>query len=303
MSLDGLAQFWARLGRTQWRIVAVALAVVMIGVGFGVGFSIAGSNARSRKDAQTRRDLDVFTRWQMLVTAGFSKALMASMAVGGFVTTEAVAPANMSAAPTDSSRVRFVNASAWERMAADIWEAIPGMRSLEIQSGGVISQNYPPGFEGEHGLDVFNLPSDHEGYLQVISLGEVVTLGPGPLWSGGTGIYFRYPVYTARPKSADNFWGTGNVVLQVEHFMTTLNIHRLAEDDGMHYLLWYWDTEKNVDVLSSVIDFTAFASPQDARAAASQEAIDLLENIRQEGLKMLLPVAEEGRGVFGDAAD
>eukprot|EP00744_Colponema_vietnamica_P003364 GILI01005169.1.p1 GENE.GILI01005169.1~~GILI01005169.1.p1 ORF type:complete len:923 (-),score=197.45 GILI01005169.1:856-3222(-) len=151
------------------------------------------------------------------------------------------------------------------------------MQALEIQAGGIITQNYPLR-PTELGLDVYNLDTDHDGYVEVINIGTVKTVGPGPLWSGGTGIYFRYPIYVSPDKGLANFWGTGNVVLQAEGFLQNMTIDTMVEDDQMHYIMWYFNSTDDVTVLSS---------------DPSNEEV-----MKRDGLRMELAVAETGRAAY-----
>eukprot|EP00744_Colponema_vietnamica_P006143 GILI01008942.1.p1 GENE.GILI01008942.1~~GILI01008942.1.p1 ORF type:complete len:882 (+),score=184.76 GILI01008942.1:476-3121(+) len=264
------------LNTTNWHRVALLLLIALLGIGFGVGFSVSTTNARKDADDDYSRRLGVFTEWQMTITSHFARASSLAASVGAYVTSSATVPMNFSASAAD--RVVIVNNDAFMRLGSDLFAQVPGILALQLQSGGVISQSYPPG-SAPIGLEVIFDPVDAPVYNTLISTGLPMTAGPAPLAQGGLGIFIRYPVFINATKSRATFWGTGNVIIRMIDLLAALDIDELLAEVGMDYSSWYTNSSGMVNHLTSSPD-------------ANNELI------REQGMRMSLPFSEEGKSTY-----
>ena len=264
------------LNTTNWHRVALFLFFALIGISYGVGISVASSNAKKLADEDYTRRLTLFTEWQMRVTSHFARAASLAASMAAFASSYATVPMNFSAPPMD--RVVTINNPAYLRLCEGLFREVPGISTLELHSGGVISQIYPVGYF-PIGMDIMNLPED-QGYGELLATGLPITAGPAKIFTGEYGIFLRYPVYVSDTKSNATFWGTGNVVMLIMDLLNALNISTLPDDHQMDYAGWYiterWGT---TDILATTDE--------------SQTAV-----IMDKGMRMQLPVAEKGKVAY-----
>lgn len=264
------------LNTTNWHRVAMLLFLALIGIGFGVGFSVSTTDARKAADDDYTHRLAVFTEWQMTITSHFARAGSLAASVAAYVTSSATEPMNYTASA--AARVKIINNDAFNRLCSDLFQQVPGILALQLQSGGVISQSYPPG-SAPIGLEIINNPVHTPVYNTLISTGNPLTVGPAVLAQGGLGIFIRYPVFTNATKVRATFWGTGNVVMRMTDLLAALDIDHKLGQLGMEYTSWYTNSS------GATIHLTG--SP-----GANNELI------REGGMRMTLPFSEEGKSTF-----
>ena len=275
------SDFKAHLATTTYNRLALVLFGVLIAIGYGVGFAVSSQKQKEKMTAADDYNLAVFTDWQMKVTSAMSKAGTTAATIAAFVQSSATSPMNYSASAAD--RTIVTNDAAFMIMAKDLYDDNPGVFSLEIHSGGVISQMYPMDNSSIF-LDLYNFGSTRTQYATMWRTGKPIVAGPSRLAAyDGYGIYVRQPIFTSAPKGKDTFWGTGNVVLRVsgeEGFLRSLNVTTLHDEQGMDFAMW---TYNKVDGSLLILDSSPNAHTR---------------SIINGNMQMALPVGEEGMTCF-----
>jgi len=94
------------------------------------------------------------------------------------------------------------------KIAAELLAARPGVASLELQPGGVVSDIVPrAGNERIIGFNVLNHSAYGTGARAAIQKGGLTVTGPLALYRGEPGIVARVPVFLRGRDGRDAFWG------------------------------------------------------------------------------------------------
>jgi PAS domain S-box-containing protein len=114
--------------------------------------------------------------------------------------------------------------------AASLTDGVPGIRSLQLARGGVVSHVYPEsGNAGVLGLDLTrDLPAEQRrDVAQVLEAGRVTISGPVPLLQGGQGLLARAPVFLpgSSPKPT-RLWGVATLILDAQSFFREANLEK-----------------------------------------------------------------------------
>eukprot|EP00759_Apiculatamorpha_spiralis_P045104 PhF_6_TR41943/c0_g1_i1/m.63473 len=169
------SNFFSYLATTQWHRFALGLFLCLLGIGFGIGFGVLSADAKNSSQEDYNRRLAIFTEWQMKVSTTFTRASTLAASAGTFAKSTITTPANLTASVLD--RVKLINPPAFDQIFADLFAEVPGISSVQLQSGGVISQMWPPNSTTLH-FDVLNSPGFNAVYDKLMDEGNPLTAGP-----------------------------------------------------------------------------------------------------------------------------
>jgi sensor domain CHASE-containing protein len=136
----------------------------------------------------------------------------------------------------------------FQKVATDLLAARPGLASLELQPGGVVSDIAPPiAYARVIGLNVLNHPTYRPGALATIQRRALTVAGPLTLYTGDAGLVARVPVFLRGRDGREAFWGFVAASMRVSEAL-----HRAQVDDLVRHGYNY-----------------AFAAPASGRAQGS----------------------------------
>ena len=137
----------------------------------------------------------------------------------------------------------------------------PGVSSLDLAPGGVISAIFPlAGNEKAIGFDILNDPIQKKEALMARDSGKMTLAGPLNLVEGGLGAIGRLPVFLDRQDGARIFWGFTCVVLKFPDVLAPAGLDELVRQ-GYMYELWkiHPDSGKKLTITTS--STTALVDP------------------------------------------
>lgn len=129
----------------------------------------------------------------------------------------------------------------------------PGVGSLQLAKGGVVSQIVPlAGNEKAIGHNLLADPARTKEAFLALETGQLTLAGPFPLMQGGLGAVARLPVFLGSGQSRANFWGFVAVLLRFPQTLEPAQLALLSER-GYHYALWriHPDTQQKQVIASS----------------------------------------------------
>lgn len=114
----------------------------------------------------------------------------------------------------------------------------PGVGSLQLAQGGVVSQIVPlAGNEKAIGHNLLADPARTKEAFLALETGQLTLAGPFTLLQGGLGAVARLPVFLGADTRRANFWGFVVVLLRFPQALKPAQLPQLTER-GYHYALW-----------------------------------------------------------------
>lgn len=126
----------------------------------------------------------------------------------------------------------------FRQVASELHASRPGLATLELQPGGVVSDIVPPaGFERAIGFNVFTHPTYQPGAQAALQTRQLTLSGPLPLYRGEPGFVARVPVFQRTRDGREVCWGFVAVSLGLQEALTRARLAALAAQ-GYDYLLF-----------------------------------------------------------------
>jgi PAS domain S-box-containing protein len=126
----------------------------------------------------------------------------------------------------------------FEEVATEMLPFYPGVTSLALSPGGVISHAVP--LDRNRASIGFNQLADPvqspEAFL-ARDTGQLTLAGPLQLAQGGLGAVGRLPIYLPSGKGSNTFWGFANVIVRFPEALSATGLEGLT-DLGYEYTLW-----------------------------------------------------------------
>jgi sensor domain CHASE-containing protein len=123
----------------------------------------------------------------------------------------------------------------FQRLATELLAARPGLASLELQPGGVVSDIAPrTAYARVIGLNVLNHPTYRPGALATIQRRALTVTGPLTLYTGEPGIVARVPVFQRDRDGRDAFWGFVAASMRVSEALRRAQVDDLVRH-GYNY--------------------------------------------------------------------
>jgi len=117
----------------------------------------------------------------------------------------------------------------FQKVGAELLTAHPGLTSLELQPGGVVSDIVPrAGHERAIGFNVLNDAAQRVGANEAIARRALTLAGPVTLDHGEHGILVRVPVFQRAPDGRDSFWGFVAVSMRLREALSQAQVDELA---------------------------------------------------------------------------
>lgn len=161
-------------------------------------------------------------RTRLQVEAGAMRARLESELAASF-------SVGLSAAALVASKPDFSSRD-YERLAHSLAGWYPGLRSITLAPGNVVSHVYPrAGNEKALGVDLEQVPEQRESVLAVRREWKPLVSGPVPLVQGGSGILLRVPVLVPDDEDKPRFWGSVSVVMDPAPLFRRVGLSREGE--------------------------------------------------------------------------
>jgi sensor domain CHASE-containing protein len=196
---------------------AVQPALVAFLVCLVLGLAAVGWRAKSRADAaRARASLEALARGSA-VELQFSQLASAAEVLG------ALARHHGGAIPD------------FQKVATDLLAARPGLASLELQPGGVVSDIVPRATNARAiGFNVLSNPAYRPGALATVQRRALTVAGPLTLYGGEPGIVARVPVFQRNRDGRDAFWGFVAASMRVSEALNRAQVNDLVRH-GYNY--------------------------------------------------------------------
>ena len=189
---------------------AVQPAVVACLICLVLGMAVVTWRAKARaNDARARASLEALARGSA-VELQFSQVVSAAEVLG------ALARQHGGAIPD------------FQKVATELLAARPGLASLELQPGGVVSDIVPRAPNARViGFNVLNNPTYRPGASAAIQRRALTVSGPLALYSGEPGIVARVPVFLRGRDGRDVFWGLVAASLRLSDALNRAQVNGL----------------------------------------------------------------------------
>jgi sensor domain CHASE-containing protein len=126
----------------------------------------------------------------------------------------------------------------FQKVAAELLAARPGVASLEVQPNGVVSDIAPrAGNERAIGFNVLNDPASRPGASAAIQKRALIVTGPLTLYRGDSGIVVRVPVFPRGRDGRDYFWGFVAASTRLSEALRRARVEELVRQ-GYNYVLF-----------------------------------------------------------------
>jgi hypothetical protein len=169
--------------RDQPALAVFALCLVL-------GLAAAGWRAKVRSDADRAYAAMAALAGGVALEAQLHQAATACEVLAALV-------AHQGAAPTNFSKI-----------ASELSSQRPGLGSLELQPGGVVSDIFPwAGHERVIGFNVLTDPAQRAEAQEAIQSRGATASGPLKLYRGDLGIVVHRPIFVRSRGGRDSFWG------------------------------------------------------------------------------------------------
>jgi sensor domain CHASE-containing protein len=201
-----------RPGRFAAQPALIAFLICLV-----LGLAAVGWRARTRaNDARARASLEALARGAA-VEQQFSQVVSAVEVLG------ALAREHGGAIPD------------FQRVAADLLAARPGLASLELQPGGIVSDIVPRAANARAiGFNVLSNPAHRPAASAAIQRRALTVSGPLALYSGAPGIVARVPVFQRGRDGRDAFWGFVAASMRITEALDRARVDDLAKH-GYNY--------------------------------------------------------------------
>lgn len=182
-----------------------------------LGLAAVGWRATARvNDARARAGLEALARGAA-VELQFSEVVSAAEVLG------ALAQHHGGAIPD------------FQRLAADLLVTRPGLASLELQPGGIVSDIVPRAANARAiGFNVLNNPAYRPGASATLQRRRLTMTGPLALYSGEPGVVARVPVFQRGRDGREAFWGFVAASMRVSEALRWAQVDDLARH-GYNY--------------------------------------------------------------------
>jgi sensor domain CHASE-containing protein len=138
---------------------------------------------------------------------------------------QATTAAEVMGALARQARGGFTN---FQRVATDLLTAHPGLASLELEPGGVVSDIVPrAGHERTVGFNVLKDASQRAGASETIARRVLTVACPVTLDHGEKGIVARVPVFLRTSDGRDSFWGFVAVSMRLQEVLSRAQVDDL----------------------------------------------------------------------------
>ena len=128
--------------------------------------------------------------------------------------------------------------SNFQKVALELLASRPGLASLELQPGGVISDIVPRvGNERAIGSNVLKDEAQRPGAYAAIQRRALTVTGPLTLYHGEPGIVVRVPIFQRRHDGRDNFWGFVAVSMRLPEALARAGVDELSTQ-GYNYVFY-----------------------------------------------------------------
>ncbi len=184
-----------------------------------LGLVIVGWRANTRAaDARARAGLEALARGSALELQ-FNKVVSAAEVLGALV------------------RQRGGAIPDFQKVATELLAARPGLASLELQPGGVISDIVPRAANTRAiGFNVLNHPTYRPGVLATIQRRVLTVTAPVALYGGEPGIVARVPIFQRGRDGRDAVWGFVAASMRVSEALRLAQMDELTRH-GYNYAL------------------------------------------------------------------
>ena len=116
----------------------------------------------------------------------------------------------------------------FQRVATELLTAHPGLASLELQPGGVVSDIVPrAGHERAVGFNVLKDAGQRIGANEAIARRVLTVAGPVTLDHGEQGIVARVPIFQRTSDGRDSFWGFVAVSMRLQEALSRAQVDDL----------------------------------------------------------------------------
>ena len=123
----------------------------------------------------------------------------------------------------------------FQKVAADLLAARPGLASLELEPGGIVSDIVPRAANARAiGFNVLNNPAHRPAASAAIQRRALTVSGPLALYSGAPGIVARVPVFQRGRDGRDAFWGFVAASMRITEALDRAHVDDLAKH-GYNY--------------------------------------------------------------------
>jgi sensor domain CHASE-containing protein len=125
--------------------------------------------------------------------------------------------------------------SNFQAVALELLASRPGLASLELQPGGVVSDIVPrAGNERAIGLNVLKDEAQRPGAYAAIQSRVLTAAGPLTLYHGDAGIVVRVPIFHRGRDGRDAFWGFVAVSMRLSEALAQAGVSELSTQ-GYNY--------------------------------------------------------------------
>ena len=252
---------------------AVALFVVCATVGLSIGFVNIFDDARAQAAAEKSNVTKLAADWQAKITTRFTQANSLAITIGSFAAGNATVAPNHSA--TAKQRIQFISNASWNRLAASLFDEIPGILSLQLQPSGVIAQAWPLG-SAPIGADVLNNPLHTDAIWRMVDSKRSAVFGPLTLIQGGYGFLARFPIYVDDNKTRQSWWGHGAVVARIVDLFSAMSIRQSFAGVNCDYLFDFTNTSNATIAVGSSLPLNESAVVRKEGVSVTLEQVDPL---------------------------
>jgi sensor domain CHASE-containing protein len=196
-----------RPGRFAAQPALIAFLICLV-----LGLAAVGWRARTRaNDARARASLEALARGAA-VEQQFSQVVSAVEVLGAL------------------AREHGGTIPDFQKVAADLLAARPGLASLELQPGGIVSDIVPRAANARAiGFNVLSNPAHRPAASAAIQRRALTVSGPLALYSGAPGIVARVPVFQRGRDGRDAFWGFVAASMRITEALDRARVDDLAK--------------------------------------------------------------------------
>lgn len=116
----------------------------------------------------------------------------------------------------------------FQKVAKELLAAHPGLASLDLEPGGVVSDIAPrAGYERVVGFNVLKNVGQRAGVNEAIARRVLTVTGPVTLYHGEPGIVARVPIFQQTLDARESFWGFVAVSMRLQEAMARAQLDQL----------------------------------------------------------------------------
>lgn len=218
----------------------VASVVLVIGVCLAIPLAQRSSQNSVARDQHAQNQRSMAFELHLEVQTGYQTVFSAVLNLESFVL------GAMQSLPNNtnlnaSQRVANQSFANFIPYATALQQYINGMKSLQLQPGGVINQVFPIG-SATVGLDLLyrNTTLSPSLMANILDGSQIFVDGPRKFVQGGFGFILRKLVYTLNSSvhSLDTWWGTVAVLAEWETFLNMSGITNQLDVPGAEFIIY-----------------------------------------------------------------